>query len=199
MTRLTMFALAALVLAACSKPPPEPEKAKTEEPPKSAAPATSAAAAPQAKPSAAGPTDIAYDAPAAWPSAPNPSSMRKATFKVPKAPGDPEDGELSVSAASGGVDANIGRWAGQFANATPKKEQRSPNGLKVTVVELAGTYSAGGMMGTPAPPKEKWMLLGAVVEGAEGQLHFFKLTGPEKTVQAAKKDFDTFVASFRAK
>lgn len=199
MTRLTTFMVVAL-LAACSKPPPEPEKVKADEPAKSAAPTvTSAAAAPQAKPSAAGPADVAYDAPAAWPTAPNPSSMRKATFKVPKAAGDSEDGELSVSTASGGVDANIGRWAGQFANATPKKEQRSPNGLKVTVVELAGTFSGGGMMGAPAAPKEHWMMLGAVVEGAEGQLHFFKLTGPEKTVQAAKKDFDTFVASFRAK
>ena len=42
------------------------------------------------------------------------------------------------------------------------------------------------------------MLLGAVVDGGERQ-HFFKLTGPEKTVSAAKKDFESFVSSFRAK
>ena len=30
-------------------------------------------------------------------------------------------------------------------------------------------------------------------------LYFFKLTGPEATVNAAKKDFDAFVASFQKK
>ncbi|MBX3230778.1 MAG: hypothetical protein KIT84_01065 [Labilithrix sp.] len=197
MTRLVALALLALV--ACSKTTPEPEKVRAEEAPASAtAAAPAASAAPVApSPAAAAPGDVAYDPPSAWQSAPNPNQMRKATFKVPKVAGDPEDAELSVSVASGGVDANVTRWAGQFGNATPKKDSRSPNGLKVTVVELAGTYSSGGMMG-PATPKEHWMLLGAVVEAGE-QLHFFKLTGPEKTVQAARKDFDTFVASFRAK
>lgn len=54
------------------------------------------------------------------------------------------------------------------------------------------------MMGGPTTPKDHYMLLGAVVDGGDRQ-HFFKMTGPEKTVTAAKKDFDAFVASFRAK
>jgi hypothetical protein len=130
---------------------------------------------------------------------PNPNTMRKATYKIPKVAGDADDAELTVSAAAGGVDANIKRWAGQFGNAEAKTEPRRPNGLKVTVVEIKGTYaSGGGMMGGPSTPKEKYMLVGAVVDGGERQ-HFFKMTGPEKTVTAAKKDFDAFVASFRAK
>jgi hypothetical protein len=120
--------------------------------------------------------------------------MRKASFKIPRADGDSEDGDLSVSQASGGVDGNVQRWAGQFGTATPKKESRTPNGLKVTVVELSGTYA--GMGGAS---KDHYMLLGAVVEGSGDQLHFFKLVGPEKTVTAAKKDFDAFVASFHAR
>ena len=42
------------------------------------------------------------------------------------------------------------------------------------------------------------MLLGAIVDAGERQ-HFFKMVGPEKTVTAAKKDFEKFVASLRGK
>ena len=126
--------------------------------------------------------------------------MRKATYKIPRSAGDGEDAELTVSAAAGGVEPNIKRWAGQFGDAQPKLEERSPNGLKVTVVELRGTFAGGmGMMGgAPSAAKEKYMLLGAVVDGGEHQ-QFFKMTGPEKTVSAAKKDFDAFVATFHWK
>ncbi|MBX3192196.1 MAG: hypothetical protein KF819_34725 [Labilithrix sp.] len=147
----------------------------------------------------AGPDDIGYDAPAAWASAPNPSPMRKATFKIPKAGGEPDDAELTVSTASGGVEPNVKRWEGQFGGAKAKTEPRSVNGLKVTVVEIKGKFAGGGpMMGQAGPAKENQMLLGAIVDGGDKQ-HFFKLIGGEKTVTAARKDFDKFVSSFRAK
>ena len=147
----------------------------------------------------AGPEDLAYDVPATWVSAPNPSPMRKATFKIPKAGGDTEDAELAVSSAGGGVEPNIKRWEQQFGDAKAKTEPRSPNGLKVTLVEIKGGVAAGGMMGMPAAAaKEHQMLLGAVVDAGDRQ-HFFKMVGGEKTVTAAKKDFDRFVASLRAK
>ena len=210
MTRLhTILGVVAIggvaVCAACSKSTPEPEKTSETSP---TSPASSTAPAPgpakgelpaAATTTAAGPEDIAWDAPKAWQTVPNANTMRKATYKIPKAAGDPEDAELTVSAAGGGVDANIKRWAGQFGTAEAKTEPRSPNGLKVTVVEIKGTYaSGGGMMGGASAPKTQYMLLGAVVDGGDRQ-HFFKMTGPEKTVTAAKKDFDAFVASFRAK
>ncbi len=193
----------AAVYAACSKSTPEPEKS-SEAPAPAPSPVGSPmkvehpAVAPAA--TTAGPDDIGWEAPKAWQSVPNANTMRKATFKIPKAPGDAEDAELTVTAAAGGVDANIKRWSGQFGDAEAKAEKRKPNGLDVTVVEIKGTFASGGMgmMGGPTTPKEKYMLLGAVVDGGDRQ-HFFKMTGPEKTVTAAKKDFDAFVASFRAK
>ncbi|MDF2697872.1 MAG: hypothetical protein K0S65_6255 [Labilithrix sp.] len=201
MTRLHTV-LVALAIAgasvACSKSTPEPEKT-SEAPAPVAAPSTVAPKASASSTTAAGPDDIGWEAPAAWQSVPNANTMRKATYKIPKAAGDAEDAELTVSAAAGGVDANIKRWAGQFGSVEPKTERRKPNGLDVTVVEIKGTFaSGGGMMGGPTTPKEKFMLLGAVVDGGDRQ-HFFKMTGPEKTVTAAKKDFDAFVSSFRAK
>jgi len=193
--------LVGLVFTGCSKPP-EPTPEKSDKPASSATiPAVSAAKAmgSVAEPSAAaGPADVAWDAPAAWQSAPNPSTMRKATYKIPKAAGDDEDAELTVSSAAGGVDANIKRWETQFGQAKAKVEPRSPNGLKVSVVEIKGTFAGGGMMGGPSTPKNNQMLLGAVVDAGDKQ-HFFKMVGPEKTVSAARKDFEALVASLRAK
>ena len=149
--------------------------------------------------SAAGPDDIAYDAPASWVSAPNPSPMRKATFKIPKAGGETEDAELAVSSAAGGVDANIKRWEQQFGDAKAKTELRTIHGLKVTTVEIKGKIASGGIMGMPgSAAKDNQMLLGAVVDAGDRQ-HFFKMVGGEKTVTAAKKDFEKFVSSLHAK
>jgi hypothetical protein len=123
--------------------------------------------------------------------------MRKATYKIPKVAGDADDGELTVSVAGGGVDPNVKRWASQFGDAAPKTESRTVNGLKVTMIEIKGTFASGGM-GQPSVAKEKQMLLGAIVDLGARQ-HFFKMVGPEKTITAAKAAFDKFVSSFRVK
>ena len=168
-------------------------------PPAATATVATAAASAHSMPSApSAPDDIAWTAPPAFVSVPNPNPMRKATYRVEHVAGDLEDGELTISAAMGGAEANIQRWAGQFGNAEAKSEPRTVNGLKVVVTELKGTYASGGMMGGPTTPKPKSMLLGAVIDAGQRQ-YFFKLTGPEKTVTAAKKDFDALVSSARAK
>jgi hypothetical protein len=194
---------------ACNKQPEPIPVDKPADPPatSTAAPAGNAhgggtaaatgAAHPAAPASPAAPEEIGYDAPAAWTSAPNPSPMRKATFKIPKAGGEAEDAELAISAASGGVEPNVKRWEGQFADAKAKTEARTVNGLKVTIVEIKGKFSSGGM-GQPAAAKADQMLLGAIVDAGDRQ-HFFKMTGGEKTVSAARKDFDKFVGTFRGK
>jgi len=208
---LTPAALAAIALVtACNKPPdPIPAEQGVTTTTASVSAATPAPGLPPGHPAMpsgamgtgaaaaapAAPDDVAYDAPASWVSAPNPSPMRKATFKIPKAGGDTEDAELAISSASGGVDANIKRWEQQFGDAKAKTELRTVNGLKVTVVEIKGKIASGGMMGMPSTAaKDNQMLLGAVVDGGDRQ-HFFKMVGGEKTVTAAKKDFDKLVSS----
>ena len=204
---LGAFAVVTCLLACNKQPEPIPRDKPADPAPSAAAPTGSGAlsgmghggATASAAPAApAGPEDIGYDAPATWTSAPNPSPMRKATFKIPKAGGEPDDAELAISAASGGVDQNVKRWEQQFGDAKAKTEVRTVNGLKVTIVEIKGKFAAGGMMGQPAPPKDNQMLLGAIVDAGERQ-HFFKMTGGDKTVTAAKKDFDKFVSTFRGK
>jgi hypothetical protein len=164
-----------------------------------AAPAHTAAERPQTPPPPSGPTDVTYDAPAKWQKLENTNPMRKATYKIPRAPGDPEDGELSVSQAGGGMDQNVKRWVGQFSQgADVKRTDKQVGELKVTVLELKGTYNGSGMPGaTVATPKEHFTLLGAIVETTPQT--FFKLTGPDKTLAAAKADFNKLVDSLRAK
>ena len=139
---------------------------------------------------------IAWKVPDAWKTVPNPSSMRLATYRVPSAKGSDEPVDVSVTRAGGSTDANVQRWVGQFSEASPEKRtEKKVHGIKVTVVEIAGTFAGGGMMGgANAGPRAGWALLGAVVE-APGTPYFFKMTGPAATVAAARPAFDALVAS----
>jgi hypothetical protein len=173
---------------------------RTREPDRTDDPSPVASADPAAPKGALQPAEVAYEAPPAWSKAENPSPLRKATFRIPRAAGDAEDGELSVSQAGGSIDQNLERWAGQLGHRLRdvKRDHRSPSGLRVTVVQIHGPYKGMAMPGGPAPEtKPAYALLGAIVETAPPT--FFKLTGPERTVMAALPDFDKLVASLRGK
>ncbi len=136
---------------------------------------------------------LEYKAPARWVLVPNANSMRLATYRVPRAPGDTEDADLSITQAGGSVEANADRWVGQFDAAsqkTAKRSTRNVGALAVTIVEVQGRFEGG--MGKDAGTG--WALLGAIVATA-GMPHFFKLTGPAKTVLAARAEFDTMMGS----
>jgi hypothetical protein len=143
---------------------------------------------------------LTWQPPKAWP-ADAPRPMRAATYKVPAAKGDAEGAECAVfyfgQGQGGSVEMNVQRWVGQFEGAkapTPKKEKVA--GFDVTQLELEGTYTgSGGPMG-PKTSKPGYKLLGAIVEGPEGAI-FFKLTGPAKTVEAARADFTKMVKGIK--
>jgi len=137
---------------------------------------------------------IVWKAPPAWKTEPNPNTMRIATYRVPRAPGDSEDGDVSITRAGGSTDANIDRWVSQFEGAgTPKRSEKTVRGFKVTIVSLAGTFAGGGMMGgAAAAPRAGWALTGAIVE-TPGTPYFIKMTGPAATVAAARGSFDALI------
>jgi len=126
--------------------------------------------------------------------------MRAATYVIPAAKGDSEVGECPVFInIAGGVQANIDRWIGQFekSDGAPNQTQETINGLTVTTVDVSGTFKGGGpMMAQSSGPKTGYRLLGAIVEGPEGDV-FFKLTGPAKTVAAAQGEFQAMLKSFK--
>jgi len=141
---------------------------------------------------------LVWEAPDAWEKIDHPSSMRKATYRIKRVEGDTEDAEMSVTQVGGGVDANITRWEGQFKKkeGETKRETKKVGGFDVTIVEIRGTIAGGGMPGARAEERAGQAMLAAIVMTPSAP-HFFKMTGPEKTVTAARGDFDTFVGTFR--
>jgi len=153
---------------------------------------------------------VTLQAPSEWTSTPPTSMMRKAQFTLPRAEGDGEDGELVIfyfQGEGGGVDANFRRWAGQFAqpDSTPSFDKATTanttvDGMPLSTMELSGTYVAPI---TPMDPskrhnKPNFRLLGAVLETSNGP-YFFKLTGPEKTIEKWAGAFDEFLKSAKRK
>ena len=122
--------------------------------------------------------------------------MRLATYRIPRAAGDTEDTDLSVVRAGGTPEANIERWVGQFDNAGKDvRTVKLVHGLKVTIVEVKGAFLGGGMTADNTPSSHPgWALLGAIVE-ARDMPYFFKMTGPAKSVAAARPAFDALIAS----
>ncbi|HEX9298193.1 MAG TPA: hypothetical protein VF881_20275 [Polyangiaceae bacterium] len=157
---------------------------------------------PASPPPAAAPVrPVVWTDPPGWQRVAPTSPMRKASYKIPAAPKDPEDAEMAVFAfgsEGGSIEDNIQRWTKQFPDAKPgdvKRSERQANGMTQTIVELEGTYSSG-MPGAAPTPKSNFRMVGAVVETPGGK-YFFKLTGPKKTVEAARSAFFTLLDSVK--
>lgn len=148
---------------------------------------------------------LRFSVPKTWTRVPAPSDVRAAQYKIPGAGGEAEDGELILfyfgKDKGGGVQDNLDRWYGQFTQkgGKPSKDTavltiRTVNGLRVTAVDLAGTYSAMAGPMQKVEPKPGYRMLGAIVEG-DGGPWFFKATGPAATMAATQGDFDALVQS----
>jgi hypothetical protein len=205
-TRIFILAAIALLGASCRKTPePKPEPAAEIQFDAGSAPAPEPVATP--KPAAdAGlpPVAITWVDPAEWKRSEKSSMMRKATYVVPRAAGDKEDGDLGVfyfgPGQGGGLEANVDRWVKQFQGTKPedvKRADRNIGGLTAHTVEIeSGTYDPGPMGGGKGP-KENYGLLGAIVDAPSGS-YFFKLVGPKATVIKAKKSFFALLDSIKA-
>lgn len=163
-----------------------------------APPARSAATA--ARGDAAG--GVEWKVPARW-TAGSGSTMRVATYAIPAA-GKSQPGECAVfffgAGQGGSIDANVERWSRQFEGTpAPQRTAAAVGPLRVTRVQIAGTYLApGGPMMQSTGKRPGTRLVGAIVEAPEGNV-FFKLTGAAATVAAAQAEFDALVASLRKK
>ena len=148
---------------------------------------------------------IRFAAPREWKRVPAPSELRAAQYRIPRAPGDGDDGELVLfffgKGKGGSADDNVTRWCGQFSEPDGRAPRdmatvtsRTVRGLRVTAVDLSGTYLGGAPGSAPRP---RFRLLAAVIEG-EGGPWFFKAVGPSATIGAAKPRFDALVNSLQA-
>ncbi len=151
---------------------------------------------------------ITWIAPSTW-IAGQDRPMRIKTYIIKAQNGDTDNGECGVFYFSGGggdKNANLQRWAEQFerqdgGNAldSAKVSEISKGNLKITTVDIKGTYKlASGMNLDIIERKPRWHLMGAIVESPEG-IVFFKMIGPENTVAASSGDFANLISSIRAK
>ena len=163
---------------------------------------TLAAAARAADPASFTVGTFTFKRPAAWkwvPVAAN--SMRKAQLRVEGEGGQSADVVFFTFGAGqgGGVDQNISRWVGQFAQGDgtavkPVVEAAEIKGTKVTRVRVdSGTFNSG-MPGGPTTPMTDYGLYGAILESKDGDV-FIKLTGPSALVNKAAADFEALIQS----
>jgi len=154
--------------------------------------------------------NISFTAPDGWVVEKTTSNMRVAQYKLPKNGGDTEDGSLVLyyfgQGQGGGTQANIDRWISQIHQADgsdskdkAKSENLTVNGLKVTMIDVSGTYSAEMSPGSgDFTSKPNYRLRGAVIETPKGS-YFAKLTGPEKTISHWDQAFMDYINSFQFK
>ena len=154
--------------------------------------------------------ELKYKVPDGWTVEHPSSSMRAGQYKLPKADSDAEDASLVLyyfgQGQGGSTDANIDRWINQMtqpdghpAKERAKLETLTVNGLKVTMVDIAGTYSAEMSPGSGTfNNKPGYRLRAAVVETPKGS-YYAKLVGPEKTVARWNQSFSDYVKSFEFK
>ena len=151
---------------------------------------------------------LKFDAPQGWVSKPPASTMRVAEFTLPRASADAEDAELAIfffGGQGGSVQANIDRWIGQMAQPDGRASRdvattttlQTRTGLKVSLVDVPGTYVAAVKPGSAERfNKPGFRLRAAVVDTPRGP-YFVKLTGPVATVARWDRSFLDFLAGLR--
>src|SRR6266566_8665508 len=164
----------------------------------------------QSNPTLGASGDLHFKAPDGWTTEKASSSMRVAQYKLPKVEGDSEDASLVLyyfGATQGGTaQANIDRWISQMqqpdGSATKDKaktETSTVNGLKITSIDVSGTYTAEMAPGSGTKHNDaNYRLRAAVVETPKGN-YFLKLVGPAKTMGRWEQSVTDFVKSFEFK
>lgn len=147
---------------------------------------------------ASGASAMQWDLPSSWTSATPSSSMRMAQAVIPGTAGN---GEMVVfffgPGGGGGVEQNLQRWAEQIEGpGEAVRESFESGGYKISTIEKGGTLQPSMMGSGPATAQPGSRLLAAVVEG-EGGPWFFKATGPDATIAAAREPFLRMLRSIR--
>src|SRR3977135_3797838 len=154
--------------------------------------------------------ELRYKVPEGWVKEQPTSAMRVAQYKLRKVEGDSEDAALVVyyfgATQGGAVQANIDRWVAQMqqpdgssSKDKAKTETTTINGLKVTSVDVSGTYTAEMAPGSGTMHNDaNYRLRAAVIETPQGN-YFLKLVGPAKTMARWEQSVTDFVKSFEFK
>jgi hypothetical protein len=154
---------------------------------------------------------LTFAAPAGWRARDASSSMRVAEFVLPgtkysqDGKSQSADAELVVyyfGGSGGSVDANIQRWLGQMEQPDGRQtkdvaahDARTVNGLKVSTLDVSGTYVAEVRPGSAERHNSPgFRMRTAVVETPRGP-YYIKLVGPATTVAKWESSFNEFLRS----
>ncbi len=141
----------------------------------------------------------------------SPVGSQRASYRVPPAGSDTEDGELLVlfyGTGSGGDRDKV--WSGWFeqfdgdASAQAKRESFAVGPLQLETFEHVGDYKLNmgprrsGMKRSPVQMvKKQHRMIGALVRTPDRGNWFVRLVGPDETVQAAKPALRQLLDSMR--
>jgi hypothetical protein len=148
---------------------------------------------------------LQFTAPEGWEQQEPTNKMRKHQYLLPRAEGDPGDGELVVFHFGGGggsVEANIERWAGQFEQeddgSTRERatiREAEVNGMKTTFIDMGGRYKAETSPGSgERVDRPDYRMLAAVIESDHGA-YYVKAIGPRATLERWSDAFESYVNS----
>ncbi len=180
------LAPALLALTGCMKAP-DPTGAFGEGSPDPHAGTNAPAEAPAARP--APKLEAHMEVPAGWVAVPPGMSFYLAKWEIPGE--DPGVCTISyLGERSDLVESNIQRWIGQFEveGGAEGVHRGTLEGAKrpTTTIVLKGTLTAVQQLGG-GPPREGWMLAGAVVQGAHGPL-YVKALAPAAVLEPRLED-----------
>lgn len=154
---------------------------------------------------------LTWTRPPTWTEHPSPGpGPRKATYKVPPVGDDKAEAEVWVmffgTGSKGDPETNVAEWYKQFdgdPKSIEKREELKVGALEVTILEWPGTYQLPLGPAGPAgkPPmqmiKESYRLLGAVVRTPDRGNWFFRMVGPNDTVESSRSAFRAMLESAR--
>jgi hypothetical protein len=152
------------------------------------------------------PGSLTFAAPKGWQARDASSSMRVAEFVLPgrDAAGSAELVIYYFGGSGGSVDANVERWVGQMQQPDGRasgdvavRDTRTINGLKVSLLDVSGTYVAEIRPGAAEKHNSPgFRMRTAVVETPRGP-YYLKLVGPAPTVEAWNASFNEFLGSLK--
>lgn len=145
--------------------------------------------------------------PASWVKQAPTNKMRFAQFKLPRAEGDKDDGELVIFKGLGGsANANIDRWKKQFVapegktiDDISKVKTIKMAGGEGKYLEVEGTYLFNPAPFNPASkptPRAGYQMVAIHFEGPKDVYHI-RITGPEKTIQLHKKGIEDWLKGYQ--
>ncbi|MBI1917551.1 MAG: hypothetical protein HYS12_22870 [Planctomycetes bacterium] len=147
--------------------------------------------------------DLRSTIPASWQKETAAPPFRAYQFRLPRAEGDEADALLVVYHGIGGTaKANIERWKTQFKPPDGKttEEVAKIKELKLvdrpaSYLDIEGTFLDSKPGSQDVTPRPGYRMLAVHIEGRDTPYHI-KLTGPAKTVEEHKKEFDDWLAGF---